>query len=82
MIPIYSARPDQVKKALKYVCSAAADQLEGKELELLIAILPDHNGSLYGMQLVMILTSERWFSPRVNALSQCHNQIQLERLRS
>ncbi|EXB76263.1 Protein argonaute 1C [Morus notabilis] len=40
MIPIYSARPDQVKKALKYVCYAAANQLEGKDFELL-------NGSLY-----------------------------------
>ncbi|GFY98311.1 Stabilizer of iron transporter SufD / Polynucleotidyl transferase [Actinidia rufa] len=48
VIPIYSARPDQVKKALKYVCSAAANKLGGKELELLIAILPDNNGSLYG----------------------------------
>ncbi|XP_027356040.1 protein argonaute PNH1-like isoform X1 [Abrus precatorius] len=47
VIPIYSARPDQVKKALKYVHSAAIDKLDGKELELLIAILPDNNGSLY-----------------------------------
>ncbi|XP_043806724.1 protein argonaute PNH1 isoform X2 [Manihot esculenta] len=48
VLPIYSARPDQVKKALKYVYHAAAKKLEGKELELLIAILPDSNGSLYG----------------------------------
>ncbi|KAJ1435138.1 Ribonuclease H-like superfamily [Sesbania bispinosa] len=48
VIPVYSARPDQVKKALKYVHSAALDKLDGKELELLIAILPDNNGSLYG----------------------------------
>ncbi|XP_048228381.1 protein argonaute PNH1 isoform X2 [Ricinus communis] len=48
VIPIYAARPDQVKKALKYVYHAAAKKLEGKELELLIAILPDNNGSLYG----------------------------------
>ncbi|KAJ9140921.1 hypothetical protein P3X46_031512 [Hevea brasiliensis] len=48
VIPIYSARPDQVKKALKYVYHAAAKKLEGKELELLIAILPDNNGPLYG----------------------------------
>lgn len=50
-IPIHSARPDQVKKALKYVHSAAIDKLDGKELELLIALLPDNNGSLYGMIL-------------------------------
>lgn len=48
VIPIHPARPDQVKKALKYVCSAAANKLGGKEVELLIAILPDNNGSLYG----------------------------------
>ncbi|XP_004508550.1 protein argonaute PNH1-like [Cicer arietinum] len=48
VIPIYSARPDLVKKALKYVHSSALKKLGGKELELLIAILPDNNGSLYG----------------------------------
>ncbi|KAL5070248.1 hypothetical protein RYX36_021135 [Vicia faba] len=47
-IPVYSARTDQVKKALQYVHTAALDKLDGKELELLIAILPDINGSLYG----------------------------------
>lgn len=53
VIPIYCARPDQVKKALKHVCSAAANKLGGKELELLIAVLPDNNGSLYGMNNVV-----------------------------
>ncbi|XP_019439647.1 PREDICTED: protein argonaute PNH1-like isoform X2 [Lupinus angustifolius] len=48
VIPIYSARSDLVKKALKHVHAAALDKLGGKELELLIAILPDSNGSLYG----------------------------------
>ncbi|KAH9619822.1 hypothetical protein KSS87_003277 [Heliosperma pusillum] len=48
VIPVHSARPDQVKKALKYILSSAASKLEGKELELVIAILPDSNGSLYG----------------------------------
>ncbi|OVA06538.1 Argonaute/Dicer protein [Macleaya cordata] len=48
VIPIYSARPDQVEKALKHVYNATANKLKGKELELLIAILPDNNGSLYG----------------------------------
>ncbi|XP_022144917.1 protein argonaute PNH1-like isoform X2 [Momordica charantia] len=47
-VPIYSARPDQVKKALKFVYSSVYNKHEGKELELLIAILPDSNGSLYG----------------------------------
>ncbi|PKU72322.1 Protein argonaute 10 [Dendrobium catenatum] len=48
MIPIYSARPDQVEKALKHVFNMAMNKLKGKELELLLAILPDSNGSLYG----------------------------------
>nr|XP_010914964.1 protein argonaute PNH1 [Elaeis guineensis] len=48
VIPIYSARPEQVEKALKHVYNAAMNKLKGKELELLLAILPDNNGSLYG----------------------------------
>lgn len=49
VIPVYSAKPEQVETALKHVYSAAMNKLKGKELELLIAILPDNNGSLYGM---------------------------------
>ncbi|KAM0014859.1 putative Piwi domain, ribonuclease H-like superfamily, argonaute linker 2 domain-containing protein [Helianthus debilis subsp. tardiflorus] len=48
VVPVYSARPDHVKKVLKQVCIATVNKLGGKELELLIAILPDNNGSLYG----------------------------------
>ncbi|KAJ4952343.1 hypothetical protein NE237_029175 [Protea cynaroides] len=48
VIPVHSARPDQVEKALRYVYNTALNKLKGKELELLIAILPDNNGSLYG----------------------------------
>ncbi|KAK4343475.1 hypothetical protein RND71_036569 [Anisodus tanguticus] len=48
VMPIYNTRPDQAKKALSYVYNASASKLGGKELELLIAILPDNNGTLYG----------------------------------
>lgn len=48
MIPIYNSRPEQVEKALKHVYNAAMNKTKGKELELLLAILPDNNGSLYG----------------------------------
>ncbi|KAM3212183.1 hypothetical protein ACQJBY_065328 [Aegilops geniculata] len=48
VLPIYSARPDQVAKALKHVYNIALHKLKGKELELLLAILPDNNGALYG----------------------------------
>ena len=47
-MPIYSARPDQVVKALKNVYNIALNKLKGKELELVLAILPDNNGPLYG----------------------------------
>ncbi|KAF6166948.1 hypothetical protein GIB67_030641 [Kingdonia uniflora] len=48
VIPIYSAKTDQAEKALRWVYNMAINKLKGKELELLIAILPDNNGSLYG----------------------------------
>ncbi|XP_052189382.1 protein argonaute 10-like [Diospyros lotus] len=48
VIPIHTARPDQVEKALKHVYHACMSKLKGKELELLLAILPDNNGCLYG----------------------------------
>ncbi|KAL5782705.1 hypothetical protein ACOSP7_007734 [Xanthoceras sorbifolium] len=48
VIPIYNARPEQVEKALKHVYHASMNKTKGKELELLLAILPDNNGSLYG----------------------------------
>ncbi|KAH9682440.1 protein argonaute 10 [Citrus sinensis] len=48
VIPIHNARPDQVEKALKHVYHSSMSKTKGKELELLLAILPDNNGSLYG----------------------------------
>ncbi|KAM6546997.1 hypothetical protein CsatB_027733 [Cannabis sativa] len=48
VIPIYNARPEQVEKALKHVYHASMNKTKGKELELVLAILPDNNGSLYG----------------------------------
>ncbi|XP_058105394.1 protein argonaute 10-like isoform X2 [Magnolia sinica] len=48
VIPIYTAKPEHVEKALKHVYHVSTNKLKGKELELLLAILPDNNGSLYG----------------------------------
>jgi len=48
VIPIYNAKPEQVEKALKHVYHVSTNKTKGKELELLLAILPDSNGSLYG----------------------------------
>ncbi|CAL9127759.1 unnamed protein product [Musa acuminata var. zebrina] len=50
VLPPLSARPDQVERALKaqYHDAMSLLQPHGKELDLLIVILPDNNGSLYG----------------------------------
>ncbi|KAF8398821.1 hypothetical protein HHK36_014681 [Tetracentron sinense] len=50
VLPLSSARPDQVERALKtrYHDAMIKIQPQGKELDLLIVILPDNNGSLYG----------------------------------
>jgi eukaryotic translation initiation factor 2C len=47
--PIY-AHPDKVERALKARFHDAMSMLgpQRKELDLLIGILPDNNGSLYG----------------------------------
>ena len=47
-IGIHSARPDQVERALKIVFKDFQAQHNGRDLELLIVILPDNNGTLYG----------------------------------
>ncbi|CAL9759948.1 unnamed protein product [Musa acuminata subsp. burmannicoides] len=50
VLPPLSARPDHVERALKALYHDAMNilQPQGKELDLLIVILPDSNGSLYG----------------------------------
>ncbi|KAL5081370.1 hypothetical protein RYX36_009791 [Vicia faba] len=48
VVPPVSARPDQVEKVLKTRHHDAKTKLQGKDLDLLIVILPDNNGSLYG----------------------------------
>eukprot|EP00250_Pteridium_aquilinum_P018093 c23937_g1_i1 orf=231-3842(+) len=47
-IPIHSARPDQVERALKMVFKDFQEHHKGRDLELLVVILPDNNGTLYG----------------------------------
>ncbi|RVW61731.1 Protein argonaute 1A [Vitis vinifera] len=50
VLPPITARPDQVERVLKARFHEAMTKLQpqGKELDLLIVILPDNNGSLYG----------------------------------
>lgn len=51
-----TARPDQVEKVLKtrYHDAMTKLQPQKKELDLLIVILPDNNGSLYGKMVEII----------------------------
>ncbi|KAG8378646.1 hypothetical protein BUALT_Bualt07G0007000 [Buddleja alternifolia] len=50
VLPVLSGRPDHVERVLKtrFADVVAKLQPHGKELDLLIVILPDNNGSLYG----------------------------------
>ncbi|KAJ6837078.1 protein argonaute 1A-like [Iris pallida] len=50
LLPVLASRPDQVEKALKNCYGTAMSTLkpQGRELDLLIVILPDNNGPLYG----------------------------------
>lgn len=53
ILPAYTSRPDHVERALKtrYQDAMAILHPQGKELDLLIVILPDNNGSLYGKEV-------------------------------
>jgi eukaryotic translation initiation factor 2C len=46
--PPFKGRPDQVERVLKAQYHAALTQINRAELDLLVVILPDNNGSLYG----------------------------------
>uniref|UniRef100_A0A0E0PCS2 Piwi domain-containing protein n=1 Tax=Oryza rufipogon TaxID=4529 RepID=A0A0E0PCS2_ORYRU len=50
VLPPLTARPEHVERALKARYQDAMNMLrpQGRELDLLIVILPDNNGSLYG----------------------------------
>ncbi|CAA2961073.1 argonaute 1 [Olea europaea subsp. europaea] len=50
LLPVVSGRPDQVERVLKSRFHDVMTKLHphGKDLDLLIVILPDNNGSLYG----------------------------------
>ncbi|CAK9201819.1 unnamed protein product [Sphagnum troendelagicum] len=47
-VPVRSARPEHSDRALLQLCEEVKQRTEGKGLDLLIAILPDNNGPLYG----------------------------------
>jgi eukaryotic translation initiation factor 2C len=49
-------------KALKQVYNIASNKLKGKELELLLVILPDNNGLLYG-ECHLMLVAQLTYAP-------------------
>jgi len=47
-VPVRSVHPEHSSRALLQLCDEVKRRTEGKGLDLLIAILPDNNGALYG----------------------------------
>jgi hypothetical protein len=47
-LPIFTARPDQVEDGIHKCYQEAKNKLKDQKIDLLLAILPDKNGSLYG----------------------------------
>lgn len=64
VLPPITARPDHVERALKARFHEAMTKLhpQRKELDLLIVILPDNNGSLYGLHMQHFVTAFSWLS--------------------
>jgi eukaryotic translation initiation factor 2C len=59
VLPPVTVRPEHVERALKnrYTDAMKVLKPQGKELDLLIVILPDNNGSLYGMHFLIFANS-------------------------
>ncbi|CAD6223817.1 unnamed protein product [Miscanthus lutarioriparius] len=47
-LPIFTARPDQVEHDIHICYQEVQNKLRDQKIDLLLAILPDENGSLYG----------------------------------
>ncbi|XP_025802711.1 protein argonaute 18-like [Panicum hallii] len=63
-LPIFIARPSQVEADLSKRCQDARNLLGGQKIGLLLAILPDKNGSLYG-------NFKRICETEIGIMSQC-----------
>jgi eukaryotic translation initiation factor 2C len=48
IVPVQSVRPEHAERALSHLCEDVKKRTKDKGLDLLVAILPDSNGSLYG----------------------------------
>lgn len=71
VLPLYSARRDQVEPDLRacFEESMTILQPQQRELDLLIVILPENNGSLYGMSSQQC-SSNYSYSPSYELLIQ------------
>jgi eukaryotic translation initiation factor 2C len=49
IVPIQSVRLEHSERALTHLCEEVKKRIKDKDLDLLVAILPDSNGSLYGV---------------------------------
>ncbi|KAF5189394.1 argonaute, partial [Thalictrum thalictroides] len=72
---LYNARPEEAEQALKTIQKETMTMLKGKELDLLIVILPNSNGSLYG-------EVKRICETQLGIISQCVLAGTAERMNS
>ncbi|KAJ1290853.1 hypothetical protein BS78_02G274600 [Paspalum vaginatum] len=63
-LPIYTARPDLVEAELHRCYQDARHKLRGQKIDLLLAVLPEKNGSLYG-------NFKRICETEIGIMSQC-----------
>jgi eukaryotic translation initiation factor 2C len=49
IVPVWSVRPKHSEPALTHLCEEVKKRTKDKDLDLLVAILLDSNGSLYGV---------------------------------
>lgn len=57
VVPLQYYHPDNYDRALIHLCDDVYKKTKGKSLDLLIAILPDNNGPLYGMLRFLFLSN-------------------------
>ncbi|CAD6218119.1 unnamed protein product [Miscanthus lutarioriparius] len=63
-LPIYLVRPEQVETDLHRLCQDARNKLRVQKIDLLLAILPEKNGNLYG-------NFKRICETEIGIMSQC-----------
>lgn len=74
-LPIFPATPDHVEADLRVRYQEARNMLRGQKIDLLLAILPDRNGSLYGNNIKMICETD------IGLLSQCCRRMHVLKMK-